>query len=88
MKIVVPALAAAFIATLGAGSAAQATVIDFSAVALCPATCTGITYTGPTLGASTGIDLDGSTWAVSLVSGGGSGLALLDPLTITKRMGL
>ena len=64
MKIVVPALAAAFIGTLGASSAAQAALIDFSAVALCPATCTGISYTGSTLGASTGLDLDGSKWLV------------------------
>lgn len=78
MKIVVPALAAAFIGTLGAGSAAQAAVnsIDFSAVALCPSTCTGITYTGPTLEASTAFDLDGSTWLVDLVSASDkSGLA-------------
>jgi len=33
---------------------------------LCPATCTGITYAGASLGASTAIDLDGSTLAVEL----------------------
>ena len=83
MKIVVPALAVAFIGTLGAGSAAQAALIDFSAVALCPATCTGISYTGSTLGASTAVDLDGSTWLVSLVKPGDeSGLAAGGSLTI------
>ena len=85
MKIVVPALAAAFIATLGAGSAAQAALIDFSAVALCPATCTGITYTGPTLQASTALDLDGSEWHVStfVPPGDPSGLAFGDLFTVT-----
>lgn len=86
MRMIVPALAGALIAAVGAGSSAQAAVniIDFSAVALCPATCTGITYTGASLGTSTALDLDGSTWAVSLVAlGDMSGLALLDPLTIT-----
>jgi hypothetical protein len=67
MKIVVPALAAAFIATAGLGSAAQAAVIDFAAAAFCPPTCTGITYAGPNLGDSTAIDLDGSAWFVTSV---------------------
>ncbi len=86
MKIVIPALAAAFIATVGASSAAQAAVhvIDFSANANCPVTCTGIAYTGTRLGTSSAIDLDGSTWVVTLVGAGDeSGLATGDPLTIT-----
>jgi PEP-CTERM motif len=76
MKRFVPALAVAVVATLGMGSAAKAALIDFSAVALCPTTCTGITYTGTTLGASTAFDLDGSSWLVDLVAPGDkSGLA-------------
>jgi hypothetical protein len=84
MKKVVPALAVAFVATLGVGSAAQAAVVDFSANAECPSTCTGVTYTGATLGTSTAVDLDGSTWDVTLVLPGDmSGLATGDSLTIT-----
>jgi hypothetical protein len=84
MKIVVPALAAAFIAAVGASSAAQAAVIDFSAVAECPSTCTGITYAGATLQASTALDLDGSVWTVvSTAAGDKSGLAFGDILTVT-----
>ncbi len=84
MKIVVPALAAAFIGTLGASSAAQAAVINFSAAALCPATCTGISYTGSTLGASTAFDLDGSTWFVTRVNTGDqSGEAVAGTFTLT-----
>ena len=84
MKKLVPALAFAFLGALGVGSAAQASVIDFSAVALCPAGCTGISYTGVNLGLSTALDLDGSSWVVSLVQGGdASGLHALNPITIT-----
>jgi len=88
MRKLVPALAAVFIAALSAGSAAKAGVINFSAVALCPASCTGITYSGPSLGASTGIDLDGSTWEVAVLrSGDDSGLSvgagLLGPTAAT-----
>ncbi len=68
MKIVIPALAAAFIATVGASTSAQAAAIDFSAVALCPASCTGITYAGTNLGLSTALNLDGSTWLVTSVN--------------------
>ncbi len=83
MKVVVSALAAAFIATLGASSAAQAAFIDFSGVALCPVSCTGITFTGGNLGLSTALDLDGSTWIVSLVKpGDASGLAAGNPFTV------
>jgi len=79
MKTVVSALAVAFIATVGAGSVAQAAVhkIDFSAINLCPTTCTGISYTGPSLEASMSFNLDGTTWLVDQASTGGdqSGLA-------------
>ena len=88
MKIVIPALAAALIASLGASSAAQAAVhvIDFSANANCPMTCTGITYSGARLGTSSAIDLDGSTWAVILVGAEDeSGLAPGDSLVITPH---
>jgi PEP-CTERM motif-containing protein len=90
MRKIVPALAAAFIATVGAG-AAQAAVqnIDFSAVALCPATCTGITYTGPTLGGSTSIDLDGSSWLVVSVNvDDKSGLASGGSFDLTPTSGV
>ena len=87
MKKLVPALAVAVVATLGMGTAARASVtsiIDFSANANCPLTCTGITYTGATLGTSTAVDLDGSVWNVSLVLPGDmSGLATGDAITIT-----
>src|SRR5215813_4001105 len=90
MKIVIPAIAAAFIATVGAGSAAQAAVqpIDFSGVALCPVTCTGITYSGITLGLSTAIDLDGSSWiVVSTNVGDESGLKSGDPFSLSPTQG-
>ena len=84
MKIVFPALAAAFIATVGASSAAHAAIIDFSAVAECPSTCTGITYSGATLQASTALDLDGSVWTVvSTAAGDKSGLAFGDTLSVS-----
>ena len=58
-------------------------LLDFSANANCPVGCTGISYTGARLGTSTALDLDGSTWAVSVVNAGDmSGLASGDPLTI------
>ena len=83
MKIVIPALAAAFIGMVGASSAAQAAIIDFSANAECPATCTGITYSGATLQGSTALDLDGSTWDVTtVIPGDMSGLATGDSLTV------
>jgi PEP-CTERM motif len=67
MRKVVPALAAAAFATLAAGSAARAAVVDFSGVSLCPTTCTGISYTGSALETSTAYDLDGTTWFVNIV---------------------
>jgi hypothetical protein len=86
MKIVVPALATVLLGGIGATSAAQAGVINFSAVALCPVTCTGISYTGSNLGLSTAVDLDGSTWIVSLVGASdNSGLAAGNPIVITPH---
>jgi hypothetical protein len=85
MRKIVPALAAAVIATIGASSAARAAVniIDFSAVAECPITCTGITYAGASLQASTALDLDGSVWTVvSTAAGDKSGLAFGNTLTV------
>jgi hypothetical protein len=85
MRKIVPALAAAVIATIGASSAARAAVnlLDFSAVAECPITCTGITYTGATLQGSTALDLDGSVWTVvSTAVGDKSGLAFGNTLTV------
>jgi PEP-CTERM motif len=83
MKILIPALAAAFLGMAGASSGAQAAIIDFSAVAQCPSTCTGITYSGSTLQASTGLDLDGSVWTVvSTAAGDKSGLAFGDTLSV------
>jgi hypothetical protein len=85
MKIV-PGLAAAFVATIGASSATQAALINFSAVALCPVTCTGITYSGPTLGLSTAINLDGSTWVVAVTKpGDNSGLIAGDPIDVAPK---
>lgn len=79
---VVPALASFFIATVGASSVAKAAVINFSAAAFCPITCTGITYAGPTLGASTAIDLDGSVWDAEVFKPGDkSGLTAGSPLS-------
>jgi PEP-CTERM motif len=75
MKIVVPALAAAFIATVGASSAAQAAVIDFGVDAI---TGADLSYTGPSLNASTAFDFDGSPLAVtSKGAGDASGLVVL-----------
>jgi hypothetical protein len=63
MKIVVPALAAAFMATIGAGSAAQAAVIDFSVAAIAGSS---LSYTsGSTLDGSTAFDFDGSPLVVT-----------------------
>jgi len=87
--MIVSAAAAAFLGVVGASSSQAAVLnIDFSAVALCPVTCTGITYTGGTLGTSTSIDLDGSNWVVVSVNGNDkSGLASGDGLTLTPTSG-
>jgi PEP-CTERM motif len=66
MKVVVPVLAAAFIATVGAGSAAQAGVIDFAVSVV-----DGMeSFSGPTLNASTAFNFDGSTLIVSSLGNG------------------
>ena len=71
-KIVVPALAAAFIATVGASSAAQAARIDFAFVAL----GNGISASPTPLQDATELNLDGSILEVSGVGAGdASGLA-------------
>jgi hypothetical protein len=67
MKVVVPVLAAAFIATVGAGSAAQAETIDF-AVAVVDGV--GMGFTGPNLQSSTAFQFDGSLLAVSSIGAG------------------
>jgi hypothetical protein len=66
MKIVVPALAAAFIATVGASSAAQAARIDFAFVAL----GNGISAAPTPLEDATSLNLTGS---IIVVSGTGAG---------------
>jgi hypothetical protein len=67
MKQVVSALAAAFIATIGASSGAHAALIDFSVAVL---DGSGLGYSGPDLNASTAFNLDGATLAVSSVAAG------------------
>jgi hypothetical protein len=64
MKRIVPALAAALIATIGASSAAQAKMIDFGVVGLGGT----ITYSGSMLQGSTALNLDAAILAVSNVS--------------------
>src|ERR1700744_3183446 len=60
MKSIIPLLAAGFVATIGASSAAQAAVVDFGAVALGG----NITYGGgATLDTSTAINLYGALLA-------------------------
>jgi PEP-CTERM motif len=76
----VATLGAAALVTLGASSAAQAAMIDFSVVAFDGA----VTYTGVSLDASASLDLDQATLLVSEVKpGDASGLALFDPVTIS-----
>ena len=74
MKKILPALAVAVIAGIGATSAAQAAthIINFSATSV----GTGITYSGSTLEGSTAYNLDGATWTIQQVlTGDESGLA-------------
>jgi hypothetical protein len=72
MKIVVPALAAVLLATIGASSAAQAARIDFAFVAL----GNGISASPTPLQDATELNLDGSILEVSGVGAGdASGLA-------------
>jgi PEP-CTERM motif-containing protein len=74
MKNVIPVLAAGFIATIGASSAAQAALVDFGAVALGGNIVFG---GGATLDTSSALDLDGATLAVSSIGPGDeSGLSV------------
>jgi hypothetical protein len=80
MKIVAPALAAAFIATVGASSAAQAARIDFAFVAL----GSGISASPLPLQDATSLNLDGSTLVVSGTGAGdASGLAAADTISFS-----
>jgi hypothetical protein len=77
---VVAALGAVVIATLGAGSAAQASIISFDFDALDGS----ITYTGTSLDVSTALDLDGATLLVSEVGAGdASGLHPFDTVSLS-----
>jgi hypothetical protein len=79
MKIVVPALAAVLLATIGA-SAAQAARIDFSFVAL----GSGISAAPEPLQDATSLNLDGSVIVVSGIGvGDGSGLAAANTIAIS-----
>jgi hypothetical protein len=80
MKVVVPALAAAFIATVGASSAAQAAIIDFSFVAL----GNGVTASPTPLQDATSLNLDDASILVSSTrAGDASGLSPGDALSIS-----
>ena len=76
MKIVVPALAAALIATVGAGSAAQAALINFGVSAL---QGNDLSYvSGSSLDKATDFSFGGSQLAVTSIGpGDASGLALI-----------
>ena len=79
-KIVVPALAAAFIATVGASSAAQAARIDFAFVAL----GNGISAAPTPLQDATSLNLgDASIVASGTLAGDASGLSPGDALSIS-----
>jgi len=79
-KIVVPALAAAFIATVGASSAAQAARIDFAFVAL----GNGISAAPTPLQDATSLNLDDASILVSAtLAGDASGLSPGDALSIS-----
>jgi PEP-CTERM motif-containing protein len=83
MRKIVPALAAAVIATIGASSAAHAAVnvINF-AVGDFGGT---LSFTGPTLESSTAFDLDGSTLEVAALgpTDNASGLTLGDTVAVS-----
>lgn len=80
MRKIIPALAAGFVGTVAAGSAAQAAVIDF-AVDVIGST---ISYTGPRLNLSTALNLDGTPLDVTAVEpGDASGLAVGDSITVS-----
>jgi hypothetical protein len=77
---VVTALGAALIVTLGASSAAQAAIVDFSGDVLDGS----ITYTGTSLDVSTELNLDSATFLVLIVGAGdASGLAPDDGFTLS-----
>jgi PEP-CTERM motif len=79
MKNVIPVLAAGFIATMGASSAAQAAVVDFGVVALGGT----ITYSGGgTLDTSAELDLDSALLVVSDIGPGDeSGLSVFPSIS-------
>ena len=80
MKIVVPALGAVLLATIGASSAAQAARIDFSFVAL----GSGISAAPEPLQDATSLNLDGSVISVSGTGvGDASGLAAGNTIAIS-----
>jgi hypothetical protein len=80
MKIVVPALGAVLLATIGASSAAQAARIDFSFVAL----GSGISAAPEPLQDATSLNLDGSIIVVSGIGvGDGSGLAASNTIAVS-----
>jgi PEP-CTERM motif len=80
MKIVVPALAAAFIATVGVSSAAQAARIDFSFVAL----GNGVSASPTPLQDATSLNLDDASILVSAtLAGDVSGLSPGDAVSIS-----
>jgi hypothetical protein len=80
MKIIVPALAAVLLGTIGASSAAQAGRIDFSFVAL----GSGISAAPEPLQDATSLNLDGSVIVVSgLGVGDGSGLAPANTIAVS-----
>ena len=79
-RSVIAALGVALIVTLGAGSAAQSAIIDFSGKVLDGS----ITYMGTSLDVSTELNLDGATFLVTKVGpGDASGLAPDDGFTLS-----
>ncbi len=72
MKVLVPALAAALMATVGVSTSAHAALIDFGVSALVGS---DLSYSGPSLNASTAFDFDGAPLAVTSIGpGDASGL--------------
>ena len=76
MKVLVPALAAALIATAGVSTSAHAALIDFGVTAIA---ANSLSYAGPTLNASTAFQFDGSPLVV--VSTGPGDASGLTPFT-------
>ncbi len=84
MKVLVPTLAAAFIATVGVSTSAHAALIDFGVSALIGS---DLSYSGPTLDFSTAFNFDGAPLAVtSIGSGDASGLVQFAFPTTTPDM--